>query len=813
MWRAQIDCFDHPDCLMGYIAGSVLAASAAEYWTSSRSVQAESDALSWVILLLLFKCIRRPRARAKSPDFPFQHEVKSRTGSCWIVGVAIAVASVCSAEKNTPGFLKPALIPLLLLIEGQLDLQCRRLKTGQSGGWASLAITTWGSVAISLFGVCSLACWQLPSLSASVLSSIELMALVIIYGTLLPKSAAVCSVTPFVDIEADISSLTPRITSSLLIALVIQRVLLGFVPFDLGATLLGGVVKAVTWLLAVETILAIFATRNPFVESFESQALANIVGSGLMLGQLVALTMKVSNLRFLWLFLAIPVVSYLANILAIRTAHLRAVTFANSHEHPVETIIRRANTDFNNLLLRQSQSYTDACDEYRRRYNYEPPPGFEEWFNYAKSHNSKIIDDFDVIYESIMPLWNYTGKQINQAIKDVQLYSGNELWKCRFSGQTSSTKCVHNWRSNDRHVSKLFNQLMGDVSGLPDVDFLVNHLDEPRVIFPRNHEQSNHVSGIKLKSLSRTPTWSSLTQHCDPVGVQSATNTTPPINSFGLPFIQDGRSSKDICKHPSYRQMHGLLMSPTSFQLLEGIVPILSTGSLSTMGDILFPSPAYIESEFIYNETLDIDWSQKRNNWKNYHRHRFVSLAQMLDKKEYTYLADKGGVVQRVASSFLNGRLFDVAFTRVYQCATVAYREQSFLYRIKAWADKDAAFHSRLAFDLDGNGISGRWYKMVASNSAPLKQTILREWHDDRLLPWVHFIPVSLGMEELPELVMYLTSTKKGQQTAKEIADRGRKWFSESLRDVDMGVYVYRLLLELARLQDPERIVSSKSST
>lgn len=85
------------------------------------------------------------------------------------------------------------------------------------------------------------------------------MALVIIYGTLLPKSAAVCSVTPFVDIEADISSLTPRITSSLLIALVIQRVLLGFVPFDLGAILLGGVVKAVTWLLAVETVRHVFA--------------------------------------------------------------------------------------------------------------------------------------------------------------------------------------------------------------------------------------------------------------------------------------------------------------------------------------------------------------------------------------------------------------------------------------------------------------------------------------------------------------------------------------------------------------------------
>lgn len=331
-----------------------------------------------------------------------------------------------------------------------------------------------------------------------------------------------------------------------------------------------------------------------------------------------------------------------------------------------------------------------------------------------------------------------------------------------------------------------------------------------------------------MKNLSRAPAWSALTQHCEDAEIKSADDASSPITSFGLPFIQDGASSKDICKHPDYEHMHGLLISPTSFQLIEGMIPVLSTGSLSTMGGVLFPSPAYTESEFIYNDTHDPDWSEKHNNvywagstsgafatdshWKDYHRHRFVSLVQMLDKKEYTYLADNRGLVQRVASSFLNSRLFDVAFTKIYQCAKVACHEQSFFYRLKAWADKDAAFQSRLTFDLDGNGISGRWYKMVASKSAPLKQTIIREWHDDHLLPWVHFIPVSLGMEELPELVMYLTSTEKGQQMAKEIADRGRSWYSHALRDVDMSVYVYRLLLELARLQDSDREASLKSS-
>jgi hypothetical protein len=521
----------------------------------------------------------------------------------------------------------------------------------------------------------------------------------------------------------------------------------------------------------------------------------------------------------LWVLMAIPALPYLANMLSIRAARSRAIIFTNTHEHPVESIIRRANADFDNLLLRQSELYTDACGEYRRRYGVDPPPGFEEWFEYAKSHDSKIIDNFDIMYESIIPLWSLSGQQISQAVKDVQISSGNEVWTCKLSGQTTAKMdCAHQWRNYDRNLSKLFNRLVGDIKGvLPDVEFLVNHLDEPRIIFPQGQEQF----GVRLKDLSHTSTWDYLVLYCNRSEHKDTAMNESTINSFGLPFVQDNSISRDICKHPSYRHMHGLFMSPTSFRLIEGMVPVLSTGSPSTMGDILFPSPAYIESEFLYSDEHDLDWSRKKNNvywagstsggfvtdtqWKNYHRQRFVSLAQMLDKSEHAYLADKGGIVQRVTSSFLNSRLFDVAFTRVFQCAKKSCREQSSFYRTKAWADKDEALRSRLSFDLDGNGISGRWYKLVASKSAPLKQTLLREWHDDRLLPWVHFIPVSLGMEELPELVMYLTSTKQGQQRAKYIADRGRKWFSQALREVDMGIYVYRLLLELARLQDPTR--------
>ena len=251
-------------------------------------------------------------------------------------------------------------------------------------------------------------------------------------------------------------------------------------------------------------------------------------------------------------------------------------------------------------------------------------------------------------------------------------------------------------------------------------------------------------------------------------------------------------------------------------------MPVLSTCAPSTMGDILYPSTAYIEEDrFAYHTETDVDWDKKQNNlywagsttggrarpgeWHSLHRQRFVELAQNLQHRTFSYLREKKGVISREDSSFLNGRLYDVAFAQVLQCDVQACREQRQYFTRKPWASGSRPYHSRLVFDLDGNGISGRYYKLLASKSLPLKQTVIREWHDERLLPWVHYIPVSQHMEELPELVFYLTSTENGQKRAREIAERGQQWFAQAFRQIDVVIYMYRLLLELTRLQDPDR--------
>jgi len=179
---------------------------------------------------------------------------------------------------------------------------------------------------------------------------------------------------------------------------------------------------------------------------------------------------------------------------------------------------------------------------------------------------------------------------------------------------------------------------------------------------------------------------------------------------------------------------------------------------------------------------------------------KFRWASPFLSPKNTPWLWPRGVV-------FWNVRLFDAAFTRVFQCVRAACQDQRSYFKLRSWEHSDRAFQSRLAFDIDGNGIRGRYYKLLASKSTPLKQTLLREWHDDRLVPWVHYIPVSQSMAELPELVTYLTSTENGQRLAENIADKGWMWSTKALRIDDMAIYSYRLLIELARLQDPRRAV------
>ena len=118
--------------------------------------------------------------------------------------------------------------------------------------------------------------------------------------------------------------------------------------------------------------------------------------------------------------------------------------------------------------------------------------------------------------------------------------------------------------------------------------------------------------------------------------------------------------------------------------------------------------------------------------------------------------------------------------------------------------------------DLDGAGFSGRFLPFLHSHSLPFKAGLFREWYDDRLTPWLHFVPLDIRGHGLWATLLYFVgldgkvggkkvSLPAHEREAEVIAESGREWAGRVLRKEDMEIYFFRLLLEWGRLTDDNR--------
>lgn len=71
-------------------------------------------------------------------------------------------------------------------------------------------------------------------------------------------------------------------------------------------------------------------------------------------------------------------------------------------------------------------------------------------------------------------------------------------------------------------------------------------------------------------------------------------------------------------------------------------------------------------------------------------------------------------------------------------------------------------------------------------------------------MPWAHYIPLGFNGSDHLKIMRFLTQ-EDGQRLAHEIAGEPRQWALQSLRHVDMQAWMFRLLLEYARLVDDAR--------
>ncbi|KAK4108034.1 glycosyltransferase family 90 protein [Canariomyces notabilis] len=831
-----------------FSAGAALLFSALVQYLTTPNVELPSEVVCWATLPAVILLVRRYGSVSRATTSKTLLGTASRASGAvpstkaWLFALGVGAACWYRAEERII-VLWPALTPLLLLagvgpVTTSIKTGLRVFPPPLTARWSSGLIAAFSCVI--LVGSSGI---SLPSLAVCV------AVVALLYGGYLAISSPASAVDGDAEhaggqqgrgdapessqVEDMALSLGLRILPILAIAMGVRFLVSHELQVALFRVVMVASVKALSWFFTlkatrdsswcVSSTIGTFAITSTYSSALGDRssyayAASHLVASLLSLGQTIDMVPKESKPRTrLWALGVLPLMAFIVNMGGIGALR----TLFPPEKHPIEVLARAAEADFDAMLGRQSFNYMAAVLEYQRRYNLEPPSGFEAWYDFAVAHASPIIDEFDMIHQAIAPFLKMSGQEVREAMAQAIGAKDGKLCHCEFKGETGETRC------NNPQIQGTLLRWLGGVTGkIPDVEFLVNPLDEPRVMLPEAESTGEERERVRVTNLSRKPVWDVLTRGCAP---ESGSLTLKKqgarggINTHGLPFVTDTNADKDLCRHPEYRDMHGIAMSPTTFLLVDGAVPVLSSGTLTTMADVLFPSPAYAEDGFVYDEGRDMEWDLKANNlywagsttggwaanddeWKKYHRHRFVALAQDLEPgKTYWYLRKQDGVFHRAASSLLGRDLFDVGFTTILQCRDDICDSEKQYFDVLPRADKDAALASKLVFDLDGNGISGRFVKLLSSRSAVLKQTLFREWHDERLAAWVHYIPVSQDLGEVPELVSWLTGTEEGRARAKTVAERGREWAARAMRDEDRAVYIYRLMLELARIQDPER--------
>ncbi|KAJ9127087.1 hypothetical protein QFC24_001322 [Naganishia onofrii] len=114
----------------------------------------------------------------------------------------------------------------------------------------------------------------------------------------------------------------------------------------------------------------------------------------------------------------------------------------------------------------------------------------------------------------------------------------------------------------------------------------------------------------------------------------------------------------------------------------------------------------------------------------------------------------------------------------------------------------------KFMFDLDGNGWSARFRRLMTTNSVVLKTGMFTEWFQAHIVPWFHYIPTRLDYSDLPMILSFLRGSPEApdqgfDEVAQAIAQNGKCFVQRMFRVEDLQAYMFRLFLEYARLVAP----------
>ena len=437
--------------------------------------------------------------------------------------------------------------------------------------------------------------------------------------------------------------------------------------------------------------------------------------------------------------------------------------FEGSHNSRDYTLIHSDDADLSTPpsaeLQWVPQGLEWAAQVYRSRYSREPPKLFKEWFKFARENRCEL-EDWDYV-DQLLERFREAGGISKNMLEVAKGLQGTSVCRVK-NGRLEPVKCGH------PDVVLLMEPA---VRVLPDgVEIVFNDWDEARVVVPKRSYSAN-MSAQEWATLDRS----------DQASVRTVC-----------------RNVKAITENVKY---HGSLFRPGKVSLSFDLIPVFSSATIADcFADIVVPSMYAASAQMNAQTIANVpEWENKTSKifWRGsstsgimketdkegllrFHRLRFVDLLQN-------------------SKDIHNA---DVGITTYLQCDEPACIAMKQIWGLAPYVQFSDGFSHKYLADVDGNSFSLRYlYFYAMSKSLIFKISLYSDWIFNFARPWIHYIPVSMRMDDLKDKIMW---AMKNDQKAQEIAHEGFLLGSNRLRHQDMQCYWFRVLVEYAHLLQVE---------
>ncbi|PHH63722.1 hypothetical protein CDD82_1849 [Ophiocordyceps australis] len=514
-------------------------------------------------------------------------------------------------------------------------------------------------------------------------------------------------------------------------------------------------------------------------------------------------------------------------------------TVGFGHVHPIKKLMVEAKARHEELLARRSHDVKAASARYRERRGRHPPPGFDAWFQAALHSDAIVVEDFfDRIYKDLTPFWaldpHTTKSRANAWHWVVRVRNGTasghgnvegrvpwlQLWTDLVQefaqhlpdvdmpiNMLDEPRILVPWAAMSKLVKRAEKQktmpnakhVTSQFSGLADIDS-----EKPDLYDPRWYGPSNSYWDLAVKTCGPHTPAHGLGQIKDFSAPAELPRNWMPSYAF-KGYVQNWTAAMDPCLQPHLRQLHGTFIEPFSLSSTEELIPLFGGSKLPMNNEILIPGAMYLTKDEFYSggDSHGPAWQRKRSglvwrgdasggrakehSWHHFQRHR---LVDMLNETLVSHLEASGTRAlsfelpspwiynsPRQRRGELGGWVRDFAdagFVHLCQPGECDFLDS--IFTLSKSMPMRTQYEYKFLPDADGNSFSARFRGFLRSTSMPLKATIYAEWHDDRIMPWLHFVPLDNTFQDLySTLEFFGDGAGPGDAAARYIAERGQE--------------------------------------